>query len=92
MDREPKSTCAYVIGNNGEGKSLLLRELAEDSVLRGRKTIGISCSATDRFPLAGRERKNDSNFIYEGTRTSTRAADHHRLASEVSKKFMFNPR
>ena len=53
----------YVIGNNGEGKSLLLRRLALRFSGAARQTIGISCSATDRFPLPEENAAGFEKFI-----------------------------
>lgn len=78
----------YLIGNNGEGKSLLLREIALASSEKQRKTVGISCSATDRFPLPSQNMPGFESFIYEGARTSDQAANHRRAAAEVCRKFL----
>ncbi len=78
----------YLIGNNGEGKSLLLREIAQASSQHQRKTIGISCSTSDRFPLKSEETPGFENFIYEGARTSDQAANLRRLATDVCQKFL----
>jgi ABC-type transport system involved in cytochrome c biogenesis ATPase subunit len=78
----------YLIGNNGEGKSLLLRELAQASSEHQRKTIGISCSASDRFPLPSESLPGFEHFIYEGARTSSQAANLKKLATDVCRKFV----
>lgn len=78
----------YLIGNNGEGKSLLLREIAQASSERQRKTIGISCSASDRFPMPSNAAPGFENFIYEGSRTSNTSANLKRLATDACRKFV----
>jgi ABC-type cobalamin/Fe3+-siderophores transport system ATPase subunit len=78
----------YLIGNNGEGKSLLLREIAQASSELQRKTIGISCSTSDRFPLKSEATPGFENFIYDGARTSDQAANLKRLATDVCRKFL----
>ncbi|WP_428503066.1 AAA family ATPase [Roseateles sp.] len=78
----------YLIGNNGEGKSLLLREIAQASSEHQRKTIGISCSTSDRFPLKSEATPGFENFIYEGARTSDQTANLKRLATDVCRKFL----
>lgn len=78
----------YLIGNNGEGKSLLLREIAQASSEQQRKTIGISCSTSDRFPLKSEATLGFENFIYDGARTSDQAANLKRLATDVCRKFL----
>ena len=42
--------CFYVIGNNGEGKSFLLKDIIHLMALGNQKTIAISISQADRFP------------------------------------------
>lgn len=78
----------YVIGNNGEGKSLLLREIAQASSESQRKTIGIPCSTSDRFPLKMESASGFEDFIYEGVRTSDQVANLKRLATDVCKLFL----
>ena len=86
--RDSGGTTVYLIGNNGEGKSLLLRELAQASSERQRRTIGISCSTSDRFPLKSEGAPGFENFVYEGARTSDQAANLKRLATETCRKFL----
>jgi ABC-type ATPase involved in cell division len=60
----------YIIGNNGEGKSLLLRDIAIESASRRRPTVVIAFSASDRFPrklAAGAQ----AFYCYMGARTTT---------------------
>jgi ABC-type cobalamin/Fe3+-siderophores transport system ATPase subunit len=59
----------YVIGNNGEGKSLLLQDIAKKTASEGRMVIAISFGAADRFP---RSLKGDGEqyYRYMGARTS----------------------
>ncbi|RAS25887.1 AAA family ATPase [Paraburkholderia bryophila] len=59
----------YVIGNNGEGKSLLLRDIAQQTAVEKRKVVAISFGAIDRFP---RSLKGDgaNYYTYMGARTS----------------------
>lgn len=70
---------AYIIGNNGTGKSLLLRELANHLKQLGVRTVGIAFSSTDRFPYAHRVSANAS-FVYRGARTG-KAVMHYATAS-----------
>lgn len=60
---------AYVIGNNGQGKSLLLAQLAEELAQRGKASGGLSFGLTDRFPFNSDGEIRDG-FIYLGARTS----------------------
>ena len=47
--RREHGTRIYVIGNNGEGKSILLGDLADRLVQENRRVVGISFGLTDRF-------------------------------------------
>lgn len=83
------STRIYVIGNNGEGKSILLRDLAERIVKDGQRVVGISFGLTDRFPF-NRAKHDDQAFTYVGARTSEQgislgrtSADLNRLVREI---------
>ncbi|OMQ39322.1 hypothetical protein BKX96_08945 [Pseudomonas putida] len=67
-------TCSYIIGNNGAGKSLLLRDLIKDLDQENLTSIGIAFGAIDRFPL---ESSRGSLFIYQGARRD--ADDLHQL-------------
>lgn len=80
--REP----IYVIGNNGEGKSLLLREIAEQSVDQGRITIGVAFGFSDRFAHRAKKNKEDVFFRYEGTRNANSTASGKKLALDMGKK------
>ena len=57
----------YIIGNNGEGKSMLLRDVAAASASAGRETIAIAFGASDRFPkkMTG---KAGQCYSYRGAR------------------------
>lgn len=63
------SFCAYIIGNNGAGKSLLLASLVEDLQRQSISSVAIVVGPIDRFPL-GDHRKYPS-YRYLGDRTST---------------------
>lgn len=60
----------YVIGNNGEGKSLLLGELVDHLAKNYVNTVGISFGLTDRFPFKRKVGQTRSTFTYQGARTS----------------------
>lgn len=77
-------TRIYVIGNNGEGKSILLSDLAERLVQQGRRVVGISFGLTDRFQF--KRPKNDGQpFIYVGARTSERGIALGRTSADVNR-------
>ena len=58
-------SCSYIIGNNGEGKSLLLKDLIYPLDQARLDSVGIAFGALDRFPL---EPPADSLFDYQGAR------------------------
>ena len=66
---QPFPVRAYVIGNNGQGKSLLLAQLAEELAQRSRPSGGLSFGLTDRFPFNPDGQIRDG-FMYLGARTS----------------------
>lgn len=61
-------TCTYIIGNNGAGKSMILRELIDQ--VSDQQTVGISTGIHDRFPI---RTTGHRNFEYKGVRTSTQS-------------------
>ncbi|WP_249307426.1 AAA family ATPase [Pseudomonas viridiflava] len=60
--------CIYIIGNNGEGKSFLLRDIVYQLSHIQRRTIGLPISHADRFPQYDKSIKNV--FEYKGARTT----------------------
>lgn len=58
--------CAYIIGNNGAGKSLLLSSMAMLLPQRLRICTAIASSHTDRFPLTSKK----PYYRYLGNRSS----------------------
>jgi ABC-type cobalamin/Fe3+-siderophores transport system ATPase subunit len=77
--------CFYVIGNNGVGKSILLRELASHLISKGRSCIGIAFNLTDRFDLQSTN-KNSGSFIYLGARTSSAGTTSRHWAEELGRR------
>jgi predicted ATPase len=78
-----QSTRIYVIGNNGQGKSILLADLADRLVDDGTRVVGISFGLTDRFTF-GRPKHNEQLFIYAGARTSSHNISLPRTSAEVT--------
>jgi len=74
----------YVIGNNGEGKSILLGDLADRLVKQNQRVIGISFGLTDRFPFE-RPKHDGQQFIYVGARTSECGIELGRTSAEVNR-------
>jgi len=73
----------YVIGNNGEGKSILLRDLAKVSTEKKRLTIAIASGPSDRFPREG-EGERAGLYKYRGARTSARGVNSVRTAVDAA--------
>lgn len=77
-----QSTCTYVIGSNGAGKSLMLRELIYRMSESNVETVGVSTGVHDRFPL------NDESlklFSYKGLRSRSEGITIPRLAQNATK-------
>ncbi|WP_398305810.1 AAA family ATPase [Zoogloea sp.] len=77
-------TRIYVIGNNGEGKSILLGDLADRLVKEGQRVVGISFGLTDRFPFE-RPKHDGQQFIYVGARTSESGIALGRTSADVNR-------
>lgn len=78
--------CAYVIGNNGQGKSMLLAQLADELSEYYSHTAGIAFGLTDRFRFNSAVQA-DRGFRYLGARTTETSVSvsitRHRLHSYV---------
>lgn len=80
-----RSNAIYVIGNNGEGKSLMLQQLASDFSEQGRRVVGICFGASDRFPRSREEKKDFRGFIYEGARGAANAVNAQKIGKHLAK-------
>lgn len=78
-----KPSCTYVIGNNGQGKSLLLRDLAFKLAAFRKKSVGISLSISDRFPFQSSQLK--PYFKYDGARTAEDTLSLKRRSQGITK-------
>jgi len=65
----PGGIRAYVIGNNGEGKSMLLADLVDHLSQQNHPTVGISFGLTDRFSFTS-STGPAGLFTYVGARTT----------------------
>ncbi|WP_195763482.1 ATP-binding protein [Duganella guangzhouensis] len=81
-DSNHRGKSMYIIGNNGEGKSLLLSEIASESVASKRHTVAISFGATDRFPI-NMQKDAGEFYQYMGARTSATAVDTKKAAINI---------
>ncbi|MFA7895058.1 AAA family ATPase [Pseudomonas putida] len=71
-------SCTYIIGDNGAGKSFLLRDLVYRISKLGLHTCGVSTGINDRFPLSDSALEK---FEYKGIRSARGGVD----ASKVTK-------
>lgn len=76
----PRPCCAYVIGDNGVGKSFLLRGLVDHYLQAGRAVRALSSSVSDRFPTAS---KAFPNYRYLGARTTATGSSSRLLARQM---------
>ncbi|WP_207847812.1 MULTISPECIES: AAA family ATPase [unclassified Pseudomonas] len=63
----------YVIGNNGEGKSLLLFDLVEELCKLKLRSVGIAFAMVDRFPLEKTPPYRYPAFIYAGAKNRSKS-------------------
>jgi predicted ATPase len=73
----------YVIGNNGEGKSMLLRDVAKMSIDNKRLTIAVAAGSSDRFPREVRG-ENATFYKYRGAKTSARGVNSIQTAVDAA--------
>ncbi|MGY2401148.1 AAA family ATPase [Pseudomonas sp. SDO5271_S396] len=79
--------CAYVIGNNGVGKSLLLASLI--NILDDRKipSAGLAFGLSDRFPLR-KKASEESLFAYLGNRTASTGHSYQQASSVLTRQLI----
>jgi hypothetical protein len=82
LGRHEPSSRVYVIGNNGEGKSILLGDLAERLVQQDRRVVGISFGLTDRFAFKPPKSEGQS-YVYVGARTSELGISLGRTSAQI---------
>jgi len=74
MENSDQTKRIYVIGNNGEGKSLLLFDLVEQLCKLEKRSVGIAFAIADRFPS---ETSLYQGFTYAGARNQGNTAKSH---------------
>ncbi|MGY2376511.1 AAA family ATPase [Pseudomonas sp. SDO524_S393] len=79
--------CAYVIGNNGVGKSLLLASLI--SVLDDKRipSAGLAFGLSDRFPLR-KKASDESLFAYLGNRTASTGHSYQQASRALTRQLI----
>lgn len=75
--------CIYVIGNNGEGKSFLLKDIAYQLANSRMRSIGLPISHTDRFPTEDNSLRDF--FVYKGARRTQIVKEVGEISSHPSK-------
>lgn len=75
--------CIYVIGNNGEGKSMLLRDIVYQRAEARKICIGLPMSHVDRFPVGDPSVKRF--FFYKGARKTPIIKELGKISSQPSK-------
>ncbi len=75
-------SCTYVIGNNGAGKSFMLRDIIYRMSESGVDTIGVTTGLHDRFPSGDSSLKT---FDYRGLRTRGDGVTASRVAQNITK-------
>jgi ABC-type cobalamin/Fe3+-siderophores transport system ATPase subunit len=73
----------YLIGDNGAGKSLALRDIATALALQGRDTFGVSFGTTDRFDRSANAEPLKSHFTYAGARNVRGGPNMNRFLGEL---------
>ncbi len=76
----PRPCCAYVIGDNGVGKSFLLRGLVDHYLQAGREVRALCSTVSDRFPATS---KAFPSYRYLGARTTATGSSSRLLARQV---------
>lgn len=72
----------YLIGNNGEGKSLLLCDIAEKLNEQGVRVVAVPFGVGDRFRFEV-PRLSDQLFCYIGNRTSERGTTLSKRSADI---------
>ncbi len=81
LEKRDCACCVYVIGNNGAGKSLLLRQLAKAYVSSGRPVRTIASATSDRFET---KMSATADYVYLGARTSDTSTQPRRLGRKLA--------
>ncbi|MFM5879638.1 AAA family ATPase [Aeromonas sanarellii] len=81
LEERERPCCVYVIGNNGAGKSMLLRQLAKAYVTSGRPVRAIASATSDRFEA---KMGATADYVYLGARTSNISTQPRRLGRKLA--------
>lgn len=81
LEERDRPCCVYVIGNNGAGKSMLLRQLANAYGTSGRPVRAIASATSDRFEA---KMGATADYVYLGARTSNMSTQPRRLGRKLA--------
>ncbi|MFI8617290.1 AAA family ATPase [Acidovorax sp. NPDC077693] len=81
LEERGRACCVYVIGNNGAGKSMLLRQLAKAYGSSGRPVRAIASATSDRFES---RMGATADYVYLGARTSETSTQPRRLGRKLA--------
>lgn len=81
LEERERACCVYVIGNNGAGKSLLLRQLAKALGTTERPVRAIASAPSDRFET---KMSSAGDYVYLGARTSEISTQPRRLGQKLA--------
>lgn len=81
LEEQERARCVYVIGNNGAGKSMLLRQLAKAYGTSGRPVRAIASATSDRFET---RMGATADYVYLGARTSETSTQPRRLGRKLA--------
>ncbi|MES5325088.1 AAA family ATPase [Alcaligenes phenolicus] len=81
LEEREQPYCIYIIGNNGAGKSMLLRQLATACVSSGRPVRAIASAASDRFET---KMSPTVDYLYLGARTNKNSTQPRKLGRKLA--------
>lgn len=83
LERRGSPACIYVIGNNGEGKSFLLKDIVYQLADSQKRSIGLPISHADRFPKV--DKSLGDFFVYKGARKTPIVKEVGEISSQSAK-------
>lgn len=87
-DNRGRGSCYFLIGDNGQGKSVALSKLADSYSREGRLALAISFGVMDRFSYERKGKSSNINYRYLGGRTSKSGMSAKDLSSEIAKRLI----
>lgn len=83
LSKHKGGVALYLIGDNGAGKSLAMRDMAMALALQGQSSIGVAFGSTDRFERFPRLGPLKSKFFYAGARNFQSGPNTRRSLTEL---------